>query len=110
MTRLTIFLALATAWCADAVLMFGLAEARWGSIMYRMFAGMLLALALIALLVAVGPQTWRSLEPRTLRALVRARRAFRRLSTLLWVYWTLIRATRFTHRPVTSSQWANPTP
>ncbi len=62
MNRPTCFLALATAWCADAVLMFTLAEARSGSVMYRLFALVLLLSAMCALVVAVGPQAFRALQ------------------------------------------------
>ena len=60
MIRTTFFLALATAWCADALLMFALAEARWGSILNRLFGSVLLGLALLALIIAFGPQLWRA--------------------------------------------------
>lgn len=60
MTRTTLFLALATAWCADALLMFALAEARWGSIMNRLFGALLLGLGILALTIAYGPQLWRA--------------------------------------------------
>ena len=56
MIRTTLFLALATAWCADAVLMFALAEARWGSILNRLFGALLLGLGILALTIAFGPQ------------------------------------------------------
>ena len=96
MNRLTLFLALATAWSVDAVLMFALAEAGRGSIMNRMFAGMLMGLALIALAVAIGPQTWRS---------------FDRLSVRLWTYWTVARSNyESRRRTVTPSHLATPTP
>ena len=60
MMRTTFFLALATAWCADALLMFALAEARWGSIMNRLFGALLLGLGILALTIAFGPQLWRA--------------------------------------------------
>ena len=102
MFRMTLFLALATAWCADAVLMFALAEAGWGSIMNRMFATLLFGLAQIALAIAIGPQVWRAIEPR-------ARHAIERMSLRLWAYWTLMRATHEA-RPVSPSHLATPAP
>ena len=60
MIRTTMFLALATAWCADALLMFALAEARWGSILNRLFGALLLGLGILALTIAFGPQLFRS--------------------------------------------------
>ena len=60
MIRTTLFLALATAWCADALLMFALAEARWGSILNRLFGALLFGLGILALAIAFGPQLWRS--------------------------------------------------
>ena len=71
MNRSICFLALATAWCADAVLMFTLAEARWGSVMYRLCAIVLLVSAVIALVVAFGPQAWRALRRLSVVALDR---------------------------------------
>ena len=95
MIRLTFFLALATAWCADGVLMFALAEARWGSVLNRLFAAMLLGSALIALIIAIGPQ---------------ALRAFERLSVRLRTHWTLVQVNHATRRTVTPAHLATHTP
>jgi len=98
MIRMTCFLALATAWCADAVLMFTLAEARWGSVLNRIFAVMLLGSALLALIIAIAPPAWCALE---------------RLAVRLYANWSLAHATLVTRRNVTPSHLADlatPTP
>jgi hypothetical protein len=69
MIRLTCSLAFATAWLADAVFLYALAEARTGSVLNRLFAVILLASAAAAILFAVAPMLRRVVERECARTL-----------------------------------------
>lgn len=70
MTRLW-FLALAIAWSVDGMVLFALAEARWGSVLFRFFAIVLMGASAFAFTVALGPAAQRAMVRLTTRLVER---------------------------------------
>ena len=65
-TRLWL-LALGIAWSLNAIFLYMLAEAHWGSILNRFFATVLIGLAVLAFTFAFGTSIWRTLERLAMR-------------------------------------------